>query len=45
MTSKPVTGVKIKDGKVVRTRTYMAGNRAKKTARLVKQWEKAGRKT
>ena len=38
MATKPVTGVKVKDGKLIRTRTYMAGNRAKRAARLEKAW-------
>jgi hypothetical protein len=37
---KPLTNVTIKDGKIVRKRQFMAGNKAKKAARLVKAWQK-----
>ena len=46
MTTKPVSGIKIKDGRLVRVRPYRAKNKALKTDRLVKAWtQKAGRKT
>jgi hypothetical protein len=50
MTTRPLTSVKPivgKDGKtrLVRRRGYMAKNKAIKADRLVKAWQKAGRKT
>ncbi len=40
MTTKPVTGIKIKDGKLIRTRPYKAKNKELKAARLAKAWAK-----
>jgi len=39
MTSKPVTGYKIKDGKLVRVIRYAAKNRNIKSNRLAKAWQ------
>lgn len=39
MTSKPVTGIKIKDGKLVRVRPFMARKKDNDAARLAKRWE------
>lgn len=39
MTSKPVTGIKIKDGKLVRVRPFRAKIKAHKAARLEKEWK------
>ncbi len=44
MTTKPLTNVIIKDGKIVRKRQYRAKNKAIKTDRLVKAWEAKGKK-
>jgi hypothetical protein len=41
MTSKPIPGIKVKDGKVLRVRRYPAGQRKRiegQAARLEKQW-------
>ena len=42
MTSKPVLGIKVKDGKVIRVRRYPAGQRKRiegQAAHLEKQWK------
>jgi hypothetical protein len=44
MTTKPIKGVKIKDGRLVRTRPYKAKNKELKAERLAKAWKKATRK-
>jgi len=41
MTSKPVLGIKVKDGKVIRVRRYPAGQRKRiegQASKLEKQW-------
>jgi hypothetical protein len=43
MSSKPVTGIKIKDGKLVRVRPFMAGAKNRKAARLEKAWKGKGK--
>lgn len=40
-----VSGIRIKEGKLVRVKTYRAGAKAKKAAREAAAWAKAGRKT
>jgi len=40
MSTKPLTNVVIKDGKIVRKRGYMAKNKAIKADRLAKAWQK-----
>lgn len=45
MTTKPVTGYRIKDGRLVRVRPYRAKTKKLRDDRLVKAWQKAGRKT
>lgn len=44
MTTKPLSGYKIKDGKLVRVRPFMAGAKQRKAARQAKQWEAKGKK-
>lgn len=44
MSTKPLTNVIIKDGKIVRKRGYMAKNKAIKAEREVKAWEAKGKK-
>jgi hypothetical protein len=43
MTTLPVKGIKIKDGKLVRVIRYATKNRKLKTDRLVKQWKGKGK--
>jgi hypothetical protein len=38
MATKPVKGIKIKDGRLVRTRPYKDRNKELKAARLAKAW-------
>jgi hypothetical protein len=40
MSTVSVKGVKVKDGRLVRVKTYMAGKRKLKADRLAKQWAK-----
>lgn len=40
MTTKPLTNVIIKDGKVVRKKTYRAKNKAIKASREAAAWKK-----
>lgn len=44
MTTKPISGYKIKDGKLVRNRAYRAKQKRMIADRLVKAWQKTGRK-
>lgn len=44
MTSKPVTGIRIKDGKVIPKKSYLEGNRRRKAGRLVKAWKEKSTK-
>jgi predicted DNA-binding antitoxin AbrB/MazE fold protein len=44
MTTKPLTNVTIKDGKIVRKRKYRAKNREIKAAREVRAWEAKSKK-
>ena len=39
MTTKPVRGISIKDGKLVRVRPFMARKKENDAARLAKRWE------
>lgn len=43
MTTKPVTGVKVKDGKLVRVVPFRAGIKKRNADRLAKQWGKKGK--
>lgn len=38
MSTKPITNVTIKDGKIVRKATFRAGIKKRSAARLAKQW-------
>ena len=40
MTTKPVTGIKIKDGKLVRVRPFMARKKENDAARKAAAWAK-----
>lgn len=44
MATKPVKGIKIKDGRLVRTRPYKARNKELKAAREEAAWKKAAKK-
>jgi hypothetical protein len=39
MSTKAVKGVKVKDGKLVRVRPFLAGKKERDAARLAKRWE------
>ena len=41
MSTKPLTNVIIKDGKIIRKRTFLAGKKERDAARLAKRWENA----